>query len=99
MDVPAESLPEKVPCTGSFHGSHAESSTRQESLHTLIQHLKAQLPPGASHAELRWRMTGECRPDLIEETPRPESPVGLCWEKCLGVYIYLILIFLGDIDG
>ena len=81
MDVLAESLPEKVPCTGSFHGSHAESSTRQESLHTLIQHLKAQLPPSTSHAELRWHMTGECKPDLIEETPHPERLVGLCWEN------------------
>jgi hypothetical protein len=81
-----------VLCTGSFHGSHAESSTHQGSLRTLIQHLRAQLPPGASHAELRWRMTEECRPDLIEETPHPESPVGLCWANVQG-YIYLVLIF------
>jgi hypothetical protein len=45
MDVPAESLPEKVLCTGSFHGSHAESSTRQGGLHTLAQLLVAQLLP------------------------------------------------------
>jgi hypothetical protein len=81
MDYPAESLPEKVLCTSSSHESHAESSTRQGSLHMLIQHLKAQLPPSTSHAELRWHMIGECRSDLIEENPRPESPVGLCWEN------------------
>jgi hypothetical protein len=69
MDVPDESLPEMVLCTGSFQGS----------LRTLIQHLRAQLPPGASHAKLRWCMTEECRSDLIEETPHPESLIGLCW--------------------
>ena len=77
MDVPDESLPEMVLYTGSFHGSHAESSTHQGSLRTLIQHLKAQLPSGVSHAELRWRMTEECRPDLIEETPHAEILGGL----------------------
>jgi hypothetical protein len=91
MGVPTESLPEMVFCTGSFHGSHAKSSTRQGSLCTLIQHLRAQLPPGASHVELRWRMTEECRPDLIEETPRPKIPVSLYWEN-VWEYIYLVLI-------
>jgi hypothetical protein len=79
MDALAEGLPEKVLYTSSSHESHTESSTRQGSLHMLIQHLKAQLPPSASHAELRWRMIGECRSDLNEETPHPESPMGLCW--------------------
>ena len=77
MDVPAEGPPEMVLCIDSFHGSRAESPTRQGSLHTPIQHLRAQLPPGASHAELRWRMTEECRLDLIEEMPHPESLGGL----------------------
>ena len=81
MDVSDESLPEMVLCIGSFHGSHAESLTYQGILHTLTQHLRAQLPPGMSHAELRWRMTEECRPDLIEETPHPKSLGGLCWEN------------------
>jgi hypothetical protein len=74
-----KSLTEMVLCTISFHGSHAKSLTHQGSLRMLIHHLRAQLPPGASHAELRWHMTKECIPDLIEETPCPESPVGLCW--------------------
>jgi hypothetical protein len=79
MDVPAGSLPEMAPCTDSFHKIHAESSTHQGSLHMLIQHLRAQLPPGMIHAELRWRMTEECRPNLIEEMPHLESLGGLCW--------------------
>ena len=45
MDVLDESLPEKVLCTGSFHGSHIESSTHQGGLHTLAQLLVAQLLP------------------------------------------------------
>jgi hypothetical protein len=98
MGVPVKILPEMVFCTGSFHGSHTESSTRQGSLHMLIQHLRAQLPPGVSHAELRWCMKEKCRPDLIEETPRPESPVGLCWAKVLGVYVLSFDIFQA-IDG
>ena len=86
MDVSAESLPEKVLCTGSSHESHAESSTHQGSLHMLIHHLRDQLPPTVSHAELRWHMTEECRLDLIEETPHPESLVGLCWASVLSIY-------------
>jgi len=74
MDVPAKSIPKVVLCTGSFHEIHGESSTRQGSLHMLIQYLRAQLPPSKSHAELRWRVTGGCRPDLIEETPYIEGP-------------------------
>jgi hypothetical protein len=40
MEIPAESLPGKVPCTGSLQEGHAESSTRQRNLHTPIQHSK-----------------------------------------------------------
>ena len=43
-----------------------KSSTRQRSLRTLAEHFMAQLPPGASHAELKRRVTGEQRADLIE---------------------------------
>jgi hypothetical protein len=81
MDVLVGILPEMVLCTGSFHIIHADSLTHQGSLRMLIQHLRAQLPPGVIHAELRWRMTEECRPDLIEETPHPESLGGLYWEN------------------
>ena len=45
IDLPAESLLEKVLCTGSFHGSHSESLTRQGGLHTLAWLLMAQLLP------------------------------------------------------
>jgi hypothetical protein len=34
---------------------------------------RAQLPPGVSHTELKRRMTGEQRTDLIEGTPSIES--------------------------
>jgi hypothetical protein len=34
----------------------------------------AQLPPGTSHEELRWRVIVECRPDVIENMPCIESP-------------------------
>jgi hypothetical protein len=64
----------------------------------LIRHLRAQLPLSMSHVELRWCMTEECRPDLIEEMPHPESLGRLCWENCLGVYILSFDIFQ-SIDG
>jgi len=56
-------------------------STHQGSLHMLIQHLRAQLTLSMSHAELRWIMTEECRLDLIEEMPHPESLKRLYWEN------------------
>jgi hypothetical protein len=40
-------------------------------------------------------MTEEYRPDLIEETPHPESLRRLCWENVLE-YMYLVLIFFKD---
>jgi hypothetical protein len=51
-----------------------------------------------SHAELRWCMTEECRPDLIEEMPHPESLRHLYWANVLGVYILSFDIFQ-RIDG
>jgi hypothetical protein len=98
MDVPVGSLPEMVLCTGFPTEAMPMSSTHQGSLRTLIRHLRAQLPLSMSHAELRWRMTEECRPDLIEETPHPESLTRLCWANVLGVYILSFDIFQG-IDG
>jgi hypothetical protein len=58
----------------------------------LIQHLRVQLPLSMSHAELRWHMTEEYRPDFIEETLHPESLRCLCWEN-VWEYMYLVLTF------
>jgi hypothetical protein len=93
MDVPAGSLPEVVLCTDFSYRSHAESLTHQGILHMLIQNLRAQLPPGMSHAELRLRMKEECRPDLIEEMPHPEILGCLCW-AIFSEYIYSVFLFL-----
>ena len=99
MDVPAKILPKMVLCTGYFHEIHVDYSTRQGSLHTLIQYLRAQLPPGTIHAELRWRVMGECRSDLIEEMPYIEGPrMPLLGEKGGKVYVGIFSIFVG-IDG
>ena len=92
MEGLVSGLLEGVLCTIFSKEAMLNYLKRQRSLHTLAQHLMAQLPPGVSHAELRWRMTEECRPDVIEETLHPESPVGLCWAK-VREYIYLVLIF------
>jgi hypothetical protein len=81
-----------VLCTGFPTEAMPMSSTHQGSLHTLIQHLRAQLPLNMSHAKLRWRMTEECRLDLIEQTPHPESLAHLC---CVNVseYMYSVFVF------
>jgi hypothetical protein len=98
MDVSAGSLPEMALCTGLPTEAMPMSSTHQGSLRMLIQHLRAQLPLSMIHAELRWRMTEECRPDLIEEMSHPESLRRLCWANVLGVYILSFDIFQ-RIDG
>jgi hypothetical protein len=54
-----------------FKETMPKSSARQRSLHTLAQHLMAQLPsPYRSHAQLRWRLTGIIHPNSAEGTPR-----------------------------
>jgi hypothetical protein len=45
MEIPSESLPGKVPCTGSLQEGHAESSTRHRNPHTPIQYSKGSTTP------------------------------------------------------
>ena len=54
---------------------------------------RAQLPPGVSHAELKRRMTGEQRTDLIEETSPIESfETPLLGERKRRVYVGIFSI-------
>jgi hypothetical protein len=55
-------------------------------------------PPCKSHAELRWRLTKEFRPDLTEETPHLESPETPLLGKRGRVYVGIFAIFV-SIDG
>jgi hypothetical protein len=74
MEVPTESLPGRVPCTISLQGSHAESSSSpEEPAHANSTFKGLSYHPGVSHAELKRRITGEQRTDLIEETSPIES--------------------------
>jgi hypothetical protein len=67
MEGLASGLLEEVLCTDFFKEAMPKSSTRQRSLRTLAQHLMAQLPsPYRSHAQLRWRLTGIIRPNLLK---------------------------------
>jgi hypothetical protein len=66
MEVLTEVLPRTVPCTSSLQENHAESPTHQKNLHTPIQYSRGSATPGASHAELKRRVTGEQREDLIK---------------------------------
>ena len=54
---------------------------------------RAQLPPGMSHTELKRRMTGERRTDLIEGTPSIESSeTPLLGERKGRVYVGIFAI-------
>jgi hypothetical protein len=50
--------------------------------------------PLQSHAELRWRLTKEFRPDLTEETPHLESPEMPLLGKRGRVYVGIFAIFV-----
>ena len=55
---------------------------------------RVQLPPGVSHAELKRRMTGEQRTDLIEETsPIEISETPLQGKRKGRVYVGIFAIF------
>jgi hypothetical protein len=55
-------------------------------------------PPCKSHAELRWHLTKEFRPNLTEEMPHLESPETPLLGESGGVYVGIFSIFV-DIDG
>ena len=69
MDNLASDLLERVLCTHFSKEAIMSPRPAGGSLHTLAQHLIAQLLPLRSHAQLRWRLTKNTRPNLAEGTP------------------------------